>query len=43
VQQPPRDQPVHSSSSFVYVGGRSAVAGFTGKGPLRFTASATFM
>jgi hypothetical protein len=43
VQQPPRDQPVHSSSSFVYVGGRSAVAGFTGKDPLRFTASATFM
>jgi hypothetical protein len=27
----------------VYVGGRSAVAGFTGKDPLRFTASATFM
>jgi hypothetical protein len=27
----------------VYVGRRSAIAGFTGKDPLRFTASATFM
>jgi tripartite-type tricarboxylate transporter receptor subunit TctC len=27
----------------VYVGGRSAIAGFTGKDPLRFTASAAFM
>jgi hypothetical protein len=43
VQHSPRDQPVHSSSSFVYVGRRSAITGFTGKAPLRFTASATFM